>query len=98
MSIDRGMDKEVVVHIHNGILLSHKRNTFESVLIRWMNLEPIIHSEVIISHWSEWPSSKSLQTINAGEGVEKREPSCTVGGNVILYNHYGKQYEVSLKH
>ena len=29
------------------------------------------------------PSSKSLQTINAGEGVEKRECSCTVGGNVI---------------
>ena len=26
---------------------------------------------------------KNLQTINAGEGVEKREPSCTVGGNVI---------------
>ena len=25
---------------------------------------------------------KSLQTINAGEGVEKREHSCTVGGNV----------------
>ena len=25
---------------------------------------------------------KSLQTINAGEGVEKRERSCTVGGNV----------------
>ena len=40
------MDKEVVVHIHNGILLSHKRNTFESILMRWMNLEPIILSEV----------------------------------------------------
>ena len=40
------MDKEVVVHTHDGILLSHKRNAFESVLIRWMNLEPIIHSEV----------------------------------------------------
>ena len=25
--------------------------------------------------------SESLQTINAGEGVEKREPSYTVGGN-----------------
>ena len=25
---------------------------------------------------------KNLQTINAGEGVEKREPSCTVGGSV----------------
>ena len=24
---------------------------------------------------------KNLQAINAGEGVEKREPSCTVGGN-----------------
>ena len=24
---------------------------------------------------------KSLQTINAGEGVENREPSYTVGGN-----------------
>ena len=42
------MDKEDVVHIHNGILLRHiNRNTFESVLIRWMNLEPIIQSEVI---------------------------------------------------
>ena len=40
------MDKEVVVHIHNGTLLSHKRNTVESVLMRWMNVEPIIWSEV----------------------------------------------------
>ena len=40
MSIDGWMDKEVMVYIHNGILLSHKRNTFESVLMRWMNLEP----------------------------------------------------------
>ena len=40
------MEKEVVVHIHNGILLSHKKNAFESVLMRWMNLEPIIQSEV----------------------------------------------------
>ena len=25
MSIDRWMDKEVLVHVHNGILLSHKK-------------------------------------------------------------------------
>ena len=25
MSIDRGVDKEDVVHIHSGILLSHKK-------------------------------------------------------------------------
>ena len=36
----------------------------------------------LTSHWSEWPSSKSLQTINAGKSVQKRELSYTVGGNV----------------
>ena len=40
------MDKEVAVHIHNGILLSHKKITFESVLMRWTNLEHIKESEV----------------------------------------------------
>ena len=33
---------------------------------------------------------KYLQTVNVGEGVEKRVPSCTVGGNVNLYSHYGE--------
>ena len=40
------MDKQIVVYIHNGILLGNKKNTFESVLMRWMNLEPVIWSEV----------------------------------------------------
>ena len=44
-----------------------------------------------------WSSSKNLQTINAGEGVEKREPSYTVGGNVNWYNHYGELYGVFFK-
>ena len=30
----------------------------------------------------EWPSPNSLQMINAGEGVEKRKHSYTVGGTV----------------
>ena len=46
----------------------------------WRNAN-LNYDEVITPHQSEWPSSKSLQTINAGEGVEKREPSYTVGGN-----------------
>ena len=29
-------------NMHNGILLSYERNAFESVLMRWMKLEPII--------------------------------------------------------
>ena len=40
------MDKETGVHIYNRILLTHKKNEFESAEIRWMNLEPVILSEV----------------------------------------------------
>ena len=43
------MDKEVVIHIYSGTMEYYsaiKRNAFESVLMRWMNLEPIIQSEV----------------------------------------------------
>ena len=35
-----------MVHIHNGILLNHKKECIESFLMRQMNLEPIIQSEV----------------------------------------------------
>ena len=51
----------------------------------------------ITSHQSKWPLLKNLQTINAREGVEKREPSCTVGGNVTWYSHYGEEYGGSSK-
>ena len=40
---------------------------------------------------------KSLQTINTREGMERREPSYTVGRNVNSYNHYGEQFGGSLK-
>ena len=39
------MDKKVVVHIHNGVL-AIKKNTFQSVPMRWMKPESIIQSEV----------------------------------------------------
>ena len=45
MPISRRMDKEAVVHIYYGIL-AIKKNSLESVLMRWMKLEPIIQSEV----------------------------------------------------
>ena len=35
------------------------------------------------SHWSKWPSLRSLQVANVGEGVEKREPSCTGVGRPV---------------
>ena len=31
--------------------------------------------------------TKSLQAVNAGDGVEEREPLGTVGGNVSWYSH-----------
>ena len=37
----------------------------------------------IILHQSEWPSTKSLQTINAGEGVEKGNPFLLLMGMQI---------------
>ena len=40
------MAKETVVHIYNGALFNIKKNTFELVLMRWMNLELIIQREV----------------------------------------------------
>ena len=41
------MDKEAVVQsLYNEILLSHKKDTFELLLVRWMNLEPVKQSEV----------------------------------------------------
>ena len=35
-----------MVYIHNGIYSAIKKNSFESVLMRWMKLDPIIQSEV----------------------------------------------------
>ena len=40
------MDKEDVVHIYNGILLSHKEKVIMPFAVIWMDLEMIILSEV----------------------------------------------------
>ena len=39
------MDKEIVVHIYNGIL-AIKRNEIVSFVEMWMDLETVIQSEV----------------------------------------------------
>ena len=42
------------------------------------------------------PSGRNRE-LCAGKGVKKREPSCTVDGNVNWYSHYGRKYGDSLK-
>ena len=46
MSIDRLMDKKLLYIYTMEYYSAIKRNIFESVLMRWMNLESIIQSEV----------------------------------------------------
>ena len=45
MSINRGIDKEDVVHIYNGIL-AVKRNKIVSFAETWMDVETVLQSEV----------------------------------------------------
>ena len=72
------MNKEAVVRMYNGILLSHQRNASESVLMRWMKLEPIIQSEVsqkekykyhILTQYME---SEEMALMNLFSGQQRR--------------------------
>ena len=74
-------------HTHERMLsiTNHQRNANQ------------IYNEVSPHTGQNGHHQKNLQTRNAGEGVEKRESSCTVGGNVNCYSHYGEQYGRSLK-
>ena len=54
----------------------------KSFIVSGLTFRSFIHSEVSPYTGQNGHHQKNLQTINAGEGVEKKEPSYTVGGNV----------------
>ena len=54
-----------------------------------------VQIKTIMRYWLKavrMPSLKGLQITNAEEGVERREPSYTVGENVNWCSHYGEYY------
>ena len=72
----------------------HTKSCSPSLIIKEIQIKP---QRGTTSHWSEWPSLKSLQIINAEEDMKKREPSSTLGGNVCLYSHCENSMEVPQK-
>ena len=51
MFINRWMDKEVMVHTHTGIWVSHKKNEILLFATMWMDLESIGLSEMSGRKW-----------------------------------------------
>ena len=58
MSIGRWMDKEVVVHIHNGILLSYKKEYI------WISSNEVDEPGVHYTEWSQWKRERQIVYIN----------------------------------
>ena len=72
--LNRHFSKEEIQMANKHI----KRRCSTSLIIREMQIKTTMRYHLMLVKMT---AIKSLQAINAGEGVEKREPSYTVGGN-----------------
>ena len=46
VSFNKGLDKEDVVHVYHGILLSHKKDEILPLGTTWIDLENIVLSKI----------------------------------------------------
>ena len=100
MPISRQMDKKGVVHIHNGVLLSHEKEDIQmankhmrrystSLLIRETQIKTTMRYHLMLVRMA---IIKKPTNNNAGEGVKKREPS--FGGNANWYSTMENSVEI----
>ena len=59
MSISRWMDKKVVLHIHNGILLSYKKECI------WVSSDEVDEPRTYYTEWSESGREREISYLNA---------------------------------
>ena len=57
----------------------------------------VVRMTIIKKSTNRQNTKQKMSTDNAGEDIEKREPSYTVDGNVNWYSHWGEQFGGSLK-
>ena len=76
-SISRWMDKEVVVHIHNGILLSYKKEHI------WVSVNEVDEPRAYYTEWSKSEREREILHTNAYIYMESRK--------MVLMNLFARQ-------